>query len=204
MWFFLIPLGLAWWSWHRRHDYRAVRGRPLFHGWRGHGEHAERGERGERGGERFAHPTHRAGAGVDAPMLALPSAPSREPDASATAADYLKHVKSATHLTAALDYFAQGPALAGDVQTLMGAPPDLAQILQALQAPMDVVTVQRDLNVLGCEPPLEENGALNARTTEAIKALQSRFGQVSTGEVDGDTRVAIRYSVGSLHTQGSL
>jgi Putative peptidoglycan binding domain len=193
MWFFLIPLGFAWWSYRRRHDYRAVRGRPLFHGWRNHSEHAERSS------ERFAHPLHRAG--LDSPMLALPTAPVREPDASATAADYLKHVRDAAHLTAALDYFAQGPALLGDVQTLMHAPGELAQALTALQAPMDVVTVQRDLNVLGCAPALSENGALDAHTTEAIKALQSRFGQVPTGEVDSDTRVAIRYSVGSLHVQ---
>ena len=192
MWLLLIPLGLAWWSYRRRHDYRAVRGRPLFHGWRGHGERGERAER-------FAHPAHRAGA---EPMLALPPAPAREPDASATAADYLKHVRDAARCAATLDYYAQGPALAGDTQTLMSAPGELAQTLAALQAPMDVVTVQRDLNVLGCSPPLSENGALDAHTTEAIKALQSRFGQVPTGEVDSDTRVAIRYSVGSLHAQG--
>src|SRR5271155_2063083 len=146
MWLLLIPLGFAWWSYRRRHDYRAVRGRPLFHGWGPHGEH------GEGGGERFAHRAHRAGA--YAPMLALPSSPAREPDASATAADSLKHVRDAARATTALDYFAQGPALAGDVQTLMSAPGELAQTLMALQAPMDVITVQRDLNVLGCVPPL--------------------------------------------------
>jgi len=202
MWFLLIPLGFAWWSYRRRHDYRAVRGRPLFrgfHGWRGHGGHGESSFE-DREARRFAHLAHRAGA--DAPMLALPSAPAREPDASATAADYLKHVRDAAHCAAALDYFAQGPALAGDVQTLISSPSELEQVLLSLQAPLDVITVQRDLNVLGCEPPLKEDGTLTLETREAIKALQSRFGQVSTGEVDSDTRVAIRYSVGSLHAQG--
>lgn len=199
MWLLLIPLGLAWWSYRRRHDYREVRGRPLFHGfhgWRGYGERGEE--------RRFTHPAHRAGAQS---MLALP-APTGQPIApiapgNSGTADYLKHVRDAARCSAALDYFAQGPALAGDVQTLMGAPGELEKTLAALSAPMDVITIQRDLNVLGCSPPLHESGEPDAPTTQAIKALQARFGQVPTGEVDSDTCVAIRYSVGNLYGQDS-
>jgi Putative peptidoglycan binding domain len=127
-----------------------------------------------------------------------PPASAQKTDPSATAADYLRHVRDAARYAAALDYFARDPALMGDVLGLMNAPEESVQALLALQAPMDVITVQRDLNVLGCSPPLGETGVLDAPTTEAVKALQSKFGQVPTGDIDSDARVAIRYSVGSI------
>jgi hypothetical protein len=117
-----------------------------------------------------------------------------------TTADYLQHLHEATAAAQILDSiksFAQN----ADVATLMQAPPEVVEALHVLSAPLEVLFAQKDLNVLGAEPPLAEDGVPSRATREAIKAIQSRFGQPPTGRMDGGTAAAIRYAVGCINSQ---
>jgi hypothetical protein len=177
MWLLLIPFGLFAW-----HHYR-----------RGHHRRLER-----------EHAIRTATRGTQE-VLALPAVAQHllvKTEASATTLDYLRHLQKAAWAAQMLD-LAREPALLGDIEALFYAPEEVSHALVILSGPMDTVTVQRDLNVLGCVPYLAEDGRLDERTREAVKGLQKRFGQVPTGDVDSDTRVAIRYSVGSLYAQGN-
>jgi len=117
-----------------------------------------------------------------------------------TIADYLSHLHEATTAARILDTM-KAYALNGDVDTLMQSPPEVAQALEVLSSPLDISFAQKDLNVLGVSPSLVENGVMDSSTAEAIKAIQARFGQPVTGDIDPATAVAIRYSVGCIHAQ---
>jgi hypothetical protein len=132
----------------------------------------------------------------------LLSVSEREPSRS-TAADYLSHLNEATLAARTLDTV-KPLAQSGDVQSLMQAPPEVAQALAALESPMSVLFVQKDLNVLGASPPIAESGSMDRATLEGIKGLQARFGQPSSGRLDASARVAIRYAVGCIHAQDRM
>ncbi len=117
-----------------------------------------------------------------------------------TAADYLHHLYQATMAARILDTM-KPYAMSGDVNALMQSPPEVAQALAVLASPLDVSFAQKDLNVLGASPSLVENGVMDTSTAEAIKAIQTRFGQPVTGTIDPATAVAIRYSVGCINAQ---
>lgn len=134
------------------------------------------------------------------PHLLAPSV--REPSRS-TAADYLSHLNEATLAARTLDTV-KPLAQNGDVAGLMQASPEVAQALAVLEAPLSVLFVQKDLNVLGATPPLPESGAMDQVTLEGIKGLQARFGQPSSGRLDASARVAIRYAVGCIHAQDRM
>ena len=117
-----------------------------------------------------------------------------------TTADYLQHLHEASVAAQILD-LVKSQALAADVATLMQAPPEVVEAFHVLAAPLDVLFAQKDLNVLGARPPLREDGVPNEETREAIKAIQARFGQPSTGAMDSGTAAAIRYAVGCINAQ---
>lgn len=117
-----------------------------------------------------------------------------------TTADYLRHLHEATFAARILDTV-KPLALAGDVDSLMQAPEDVARALEILSAPLDVIYAQKDLNVLGASPSLSEDGVMTSATAEAIRSIQSRFGQPATGEIDPATAATIRYAVGCIHAQ---
>lgn len=128
--------------------------------------------------------------------LVLPSA-----DAGASnAASYLRHLHDACAAARALDTV-KPLAVNADVHGLMNAPDYVASALAALGAPMSTLLAQKNLNVLGASPPLSEDGKLGPKTRAAIAALQAKFGQPVTGQLDSGTAVAIRYGVGCIFSQ---
>jgi hypothetical protein len=116
-----------------------------------------------------------------------------------TAASYLKHLGRAARAAAVLEQW-KSAALAGDVEALMSAP-GLFEAMHDLAEPFDVLTLQRDLNVLGAMPPLSENGILDKRTKFAVASLQKKFGMHADGDVNSDLRFALAYSVGRIYAQ---
>jgi len=128
----------------------------------------------------------------------LPPAPAR-PESN-TVAEYLAHLHECMMAAAALNTV-RPAAINADMNALTNAPEEAVHALAILSRPMDTLTVQRDLNVLGANPPLPETGVRDAQTIEAIRGLQESFKQQPTGVVDPATAVAIRYSVGVVHGQ---
>lgn len=174
----LIPGGLLLWSFAKRHAEREMRERagylppsPLF--------------------DRYHHPPRH---------LRTPLLSSRSSRSVITTADYLRHLHEATAAARILD--AVKPlALLGDLNSLMQSSDDVARALQLLSAPLEVIFAQKDLNVLGASPPLAEDGVMTSPTSEAVRAIQTRFGQRVTGEIDPATAATIRYAVGCIHAQ---
>lgn len=117
-----------------------------------------------------------------------------------TAADYLQHLNAACAAARVLDTV-KPYALKADITSLMQSPPEVAHALVILSQPIPVMFAQRDLNVLGASPPLPESGVLGPETVEAIRSIQSKFGQAVTGQLDDATSAAIRYAVGCIYSQ---
>lgn len=117
-----------------------------------------------------------------------------------TASHYLQHLNEAAAIARTLD-LVKDEAQRADVVALMGAPDEVAHALAAACAPMDVLFAQKDLNVLGAEPAIAEDGRMGATTREALVELQNRFGQSPTGRLDAQTAAAIRYAVGCIYSQ---
>lgn len=115
-------------------------------------------------------------------------------------ASYIAHLDARAAQARAFDEI-KPYAQAGDADAIMQAPPGVLAALRALAAPVDALTLQRDLNVLGSTPALRETGSLDRATREAVKAVQRSFGQVPSGQLDSDARVAIAYAVGCIHAQ---
>jgi hypothetical protein len=134
---------------------------------------------------------------------ARPRLPPPDKRASPTAADYLRHLNEACWVSRTLDGV-KSAALTADIASLMEAPPEVAQALQLLCRPIEASFLQKDLNVLGASPPLQENGKLDRATIEAIKAFQGKFNLTQTGEVDAATVAALRYAVGCIYSQDKV
>lgn len=117
-----------------------------------------------------------------------------------TAADYLKHLNEAAAAARAVD-LVKHEALAADVASLMAAPDEVGHAVAVLGAPIEMLFVQKDLNVLGANPPVPENGTVGRDTERAIAAFQARFGQNPTGRLNSETAAALRYSVGCIYSQ---
>lgn len=116
-----------------------------------------------------------------------------------TAASYLKHLGKVARAAAVLEQ-SKRAALAGDADALMSMP-GLFEAMHDLAEPFDVLTLQRDLNVLGAVPPLNENGILDGPTKLAVASFQKRFGLHADGDVNSDLRFALTYSVGRIYAQ---
>jgi Putative peptidoglycan binding domain len=136
-------------------------------------------------------------------LPALPPSPLERPEETGTVASYMEHLHECAMAAAALN-LVRPAAINADMQALAQAPHEAVLALAALSQPMDTLTVQRDLNVLGAMPPVPETGHRDAQTTLAIKGLQEQFRQAPTGIVDPATAVAIRYAVGVIHGQNQM
>jgi len=132
------------------------------------------------------------------PWFNVPAADSRR--RKLTAANYLAHLNEAAAVARVLDAVKPAAAIA-DVAQLMESPPEVAEAFAALTAPIEVLFAQRDMNILGAEPPIPEDGCLGPETRRAIAHLQDRFGQEPSGRLDAQTAAAIRYSVGCIYSQ---
>ena len=107
-----------------------------------------------------------------------------------TIADYLDHLQRAINNTNVVHGdLSQG----GDTSLVVKADTEL-------KSPFDVLTLQRDLNVLGATPALKEDGSKGAKTTQAVSDFQSHAGLPATGQVDPMTASAIRRSVAGVLT----
>ena len=134
------------------------------------------------------------------PFAASASFHSIQPGRRLTAADYLRHLNEAAAAARAVD-FVKNEALRADVAALMAAPDEVGHAVAVLGAPIEMLFVQKDLNVLGADPPLPENGSEGKDTQRAIAAFQARFGQNPTGRLNSETAAALRYSVGCIYSQ---
>jgi len=117
-----------------------------------------------------------------------------------TSADYLRHLNDACAGARILDQV-KPFALRGDVAALMRSPADVARALARMSQPIPTLFVQKDLNVLGAEPPLPEDGVAGRATIEAVKNFQGRFKLSGSWPVGPETAVAIRYAVGCIYSQ---
>jgi peptidoglycan hydrolase-like protein with peptidoglycan-binding domain len=112
---------------------------------------------------------------------------------------YVNHLMAIAHAAATLDHV-RPLAERGDIEGLMVSD-EVGKAMAALATPLDVLTLQRDLNMLGARPALAETGTMDKATTEAIRSLQQRFGQVPTGKLDSDARIALTYGVGKIYAR---
>ena len=116
---------------------------------------------------------------------------------------YAHHLEECAHAAAALN-LVRPAAIAADVSALMNAPDEAVQALALLSQPIDVMTVQKDLNLLGAKPRIHETGRLDRQTREAISAFQAEFRQPETGSIDPGTAIALRYATGVVHYQNQM
>lgn len=121
-------------------------------------------------------------------------APTLDQSPSASQAGYLDHLTNAAKAMQTIDEGAQTPEEAHAVD----------QAWADLSRPIDVLTAQKDLNVLGAEPPLVEDGVQGPKTTDAIDSFQGQMGLPVTGVMDVATSNALRRAVVAVTTQGSL
>lgn len=135
-------------------------------------------------------------------LASLPPGPMRQaaPEDVHSVAHYMEHLRECMMAAAALNTI-RPAAIKADMSALQSAPHEAVFALSVLSQPLDTLTLQRDLNILGASPPLFESGRRDEQTVEAIKGLQQRFNQQPTGTVDPATAVAIRYAVGVVHGQ---
>jgi len=120
--------------------------------------------------------------------------PTLDDSPSAHAGNYLTHLQNA----------------AQNVMTIQGGaetPEQSAQVNQAfedLSRPMDVLTAQKDLNVLGASPPLVEDGVMGPKTHDAIDSFQrAMLIDPPTGVMDAQTSNALRRAVVAVTLQSS-
>jgi hypothetical protein len=113
---------------------------------------------------------------------------------------YIEHLQDCARAAADLNII-RPAAIAADITTLLRAPSEAVAALNFLAQPVDALTIQRDLNLLGAQPVLEETGEMDKATKEALKSFQERFKQQPTGELDAAAAVALKYSVGVIHFQ---
>lgn len=117
-----------------------------------------------------------------------------------TAADYLRHLDEASLAARLLDTV-KSVAIIADIASLMQAPPEVAEAIAVLTSPIEVLFAQRDMNILGAEPPVPEDGHMGPETRKAIANLQERFGQEPSGRLDAQAAAALRYATGCIYSQ---
>lgn len=69
-----------------------------------------------------------------------------------------------------------------------------------LSLPIDVLTAQKDLNVLGAQPPLVEDGVMGPKTHDAIDSFQKAMLLPTTGIMDAQTSNALRRALVAVMT----
>lgn len=134
---------------------------------------------------------------MGAPRPALAAAP------PASTYAYMHHLDDCAEAAAMINVI-RPAAINADVSSLLHAPDEAVHALALLSQPMDVLTAQRDLNVLGAKPEIQETGQLDASTREALRAFQAEMRQTESGMLDPATTIALRYSVGVVHYQNQM
>ncbi|MFI5299113.1 MAG: peptidoglycan-binding domain-containing protein [Polyangiales bacterium] len=96
-----------------------------------------------------------------------------------------------------LDHVKESSDMVSDLHTASQNGVDTSQLEAAMGQPLDTLTLQRDLNLLGATPALAEDGKKGPKTTQAIKDFQTHMSIPVTGNIDSATSSVLRLSVGS-------
>ena len=105
---------------------------------------------------------------------------------AAHAGNYVQHLKNAAAAVAVIENGAETTEESAAVN----------QAYADLSLPLDVLTAQKDLNVLGANPPLVEDGVMGPKTHDAIDSFQrAMLIDPPTGVMDGPTSNALRRAV---------
>ena len=112
---------------------------------------------------------------------------------SASTGLYLAHLSNAAAKVLTIQNGAETPEEAAAVN----------QAYADLGAPIDTLTAQKDLNVLGATPALVEDGALGPKTKDAIVSFQHAMDINPSGVLDSDTARALRRAVVAVTMQTS-
>ena len=128
--------------------------------------------------------------------------PSLDQSPSAITANYLTHIDNAANN---LNVVNTGTAIAQQTDDPAVHAQATQQVLQAwndLGSPIDTLTVQKDLNVLGVSPALAEDGVMGPNTKAAIAHFQTQMLLPSTGVMDSNTANALRRAVVAVTSSG--
>lgn len=121
--------------------------------------------------------------------LQISSVPARAPtqndSPSANAQYYVQHLENAARNVELI----AGGAETHDQSVLVN------QAYSDLSLPIDVLTTQKDLNVLGAVPPLVEDGVLGPKTRDAIDSFQAHADLPRSGVMDAATSHALRRAI---------
>ncbi len=120
--------------------------------------------------------------------------PTLKDSPAAHAGNYVQHLKNAA---AAVETIEAGAETTEESQHVNEAYANLS-------IPIDTLTAQKDLNVLGANPPLVEDGVMGPKTRDAIDSFQ-RASLITplTGVMDGPTSNALRRAVVAAMTPDS-
>lgn len=109
--------------------------------------------------------------------------PTLDDSPAAHAGNYVMHLKNAAQAVATIE---NGAETHEESLAVNQAHADLS-------IPMDVLTAQKDLNVLGAQPPLVEDGVMGPKTRDAIDSFQrAMLIDPPTGVMDAQTSNALR------------
>lgn len=124
-----------------------------------------------------------------APNLKISSVPQKVPtlndSPSAHAGNYLQHLANAAQDVMIVNGGADTPEQSQDVN----------QAWANLSLPLDILTAQKDLNVLGAQPPLVEDGVMGPKTRDAVDSFQRAMSIAPSGVLDSETSNALRRAV---------
>ena len=133
----------------------------------------------------------------EAPHLKISSVPAKVPtlndSPSASAQFYLQHLENAAKNVAIVE----GGANTHEESIAVN------DAWAGLSHPIDVLTAQKDFNVLGAQPPLVEDGVLGPKTRDAVDSFQRQMGLSVTGVMDAETSNALRRAVVFTASQGA-
>lgn len=117
--------------------------------------------------------------------------PTTDVSPSANTGLYLNHLTNAASKVMLIDGGAETPEESQAVN----------QAWDDLGAPIDVLTAQKDLNVLGAKPSVVEDGILGPKTRDALVSFQEQMDIPQSGVLDSETNRALRRAVVAVTMQ---
>lgn len=131
-----------------------------------------------------------------APEVRIASPPAKVPTVedspSASTEGYLTHLSNAAGNLGVVQAGAETQAESDAVN----------QAWAALSIPIDTLTAQKDLNVLGAKPTLVEDGVMGPKTRDAILSFQGVMEIPESGVMDSQTSNALRRAVVAVTSRG--
>ncbi len=109
---------------------------------------------------------------------------------AAHAGNYVQHLKNAAQSVAVIENGAE----THDESVAVN------EAYANLSLPIDTLTAQKDLNVLGANPPLVEDGVMGPKTHDAIDSFQREMLLPTSGVMDAPTSNALRRAIVAVTT----